>query len=153
MQPDDLERLIDRELRALPAPRAPRSLVPRVMAAIDARQAMPWYRRGWSQWPPVWRTTSLAALTVVAVALLIGWPALAGSLGGWQPDAGTVVPARIRAIGDAAAMALDASRVLWRVLIEPVMGYLVAFVLTMVVACVAFGTALDRVALGGPSEL
>ena len=34
MDPADLERLIDRELRSLPAPRAPRALLPQLRAAV-----------------------------------------------------------------------------------------------------------------------
>jgi len=46
-----LEARIHRELRALPSLRAPRTLAPRVLAAIAARHAAPWFRRSWNTWP------------------------------------------------------------------------------------------------------
>ena len=48
----DLERLIDRELTALPEPRAPRTLLPRIMTAVHA--ARPRTSGGWFTWPLVW---------------------------------------------------------------------------------------------------
>lgn len=153
MQQDDLERLIDRELRALPAPRAPRSLLPRVMAAVAARHVMPWYRRGWANWPPLWQVASLVAVVALSAGVVVSWPYLSTVAATLRPDVGAFVPSQVRALTGAVAEGLDATRVLWRVLVEPVIGYVVAFVLTMFLACVAFGTALDRVALGGPSEL
>ncbi len=46
----------------------------------------------------------------------------------------------------------DASRIVWRV-VGPGLRYVALFLLVMSAACVAFGTALDRVvALGGASE-
>ena len=46
MDPDELASLIDRELRDLPGPRAPRSLLPRVLEAV-AEARRPWYARAW----------------------------------------------------------------------------------------------------------
>lgn len=42
LSPQDLEKLIHQTLRALPDRKAPRSLEHRVLAAIAARQALPW---------------------------------------------------------------------------------------------------------------
>jgi hypothetical protein len=38
-------------------------------------------------------------------------------------------------------------------MVEPLLRYVIVFVLIMSAACVVFGTALNRVALGGASEL
>ena len=62
MDPVDLERLIDRELRSLPAPRAPRTLLPRVMAAANEAANRPWYSRTWLQWPVGWQLASALVL-------------------------------------------------------------------------------------------
>ena len=70
MNPErDLERQIDRALRALPTPAAPESLVPNVMAALAAREERAWYLRPWFEWPLGWRVAS-AALTIMLLALL-----------------------------------------------------------------------------------
>jgi hypothetical protein len=67
MNPHDekqLEAVISRELKALPNLRAPRSLATRVMATIEQRQAVPWYRQAWQYWPLPLR--AVAVLVLVA---------------------------------------------------------------------------------------
>lgn len=49
--PEELERLIHQALRSMPDRRAPRSLESRVMAAIEARAARPWWKQSFAQWP------------------------------------------------------------------------------------------------------
>lgn len=49
--PEDLEKLIHQTLRSLPERRAPRTLESRVMAAIEARAALPWWKQSFSRWP------------------------------------------------------------------------------------------------------
>ena len=78
MDPDELASLIDRELRDLPGPRAPRSLLPRVLEAV-AEARRPWYARAWRTWPRAWQAAS-----VVACALFLACcrPVLAGRANG-----------------------------------------------------------------------
>lgn len=64
----ELERLVDGALRALPPRRAPASLAPRVLRTIAARQQVPWYRQPWPQWPRAWQ----AGFFFFAAALLGG---------------------------------------------------------------------------------
>jgi hypothetical protein len=70
-----LEAEVDRELKALPQITAPAALVSRVMAAIELRRALPWFRRAWDTWPG-----SLQGLFLVTMV------ALAGGIcfGGWE---------------------------------------------------------------------
>jgi hypothetical protein len=54
MKPDtqhELESQVDRVLKGLPEVPAPRTLLPRVLAAVRARAALPWYRQSWQVWP------------------------------------------------------------------------------------------------------
>src|SRR4051812_35357151 len=85
MHPADLETLIDRELRQLTPPRAPQTLLPRVIAAVQAWTARPWYERAWFTWPLGWQLASIAALLVVvaASALLLPRAAAAAGAGEW----------------------------------------------------------------------
>lgn len=123
---DELETLVDRELRRLPQPRAPHTLLPRVMAAVEAWAQRPWYTRAWFTWPVGWRVASLAPLALLAYAL---WT--------WSlPAAPPTVVA-----------ATDASRVVWSALIEPLLPYILLVVLLMGVVCAAFGLALNYVLL------
>ena len=78
MNPDydnQLEAAISRELKALPELSAPGALASRVMAAIEQRARVPWYRRSWQTWPAALQAASL----VVLLALFGGL-----CLGGWQ---------------------------------------------------------------------
>jgi hypothetical protein len=78
MNPDydkQLEAAVSRELKALPELSAPDALASRVMAAIEQRARVPWYRRSWQTWPAALQAASL----VVLLALFGGL-----CLGGWQ---------------------------------------------------------------------
>jgi hypothetical protein len=69
-----LEIEIDRELKGLPSLRAPVSLAPRVMAVIERRAALPWYRRSWQAWPlPVQALSMLVLLAVFGGICFGGW--------------------------------------------------------------------------------
>jgi hypothetical protein len=58
---DNLERLVDRALRAQPALQAPRSLEARVFAEIERRAAQPWWHKSFSSWPIAARLAFLVA--------------------------------------------------------------------------------------------
>lgn len=70
-----LERLIHRTLRELPPRPAPHSLEDRVLAEIERRAALPWWRRSFRHWPLAARAAFLVASAgVVKLALLgAGW--------------------------------------------------------------------------------
>jgi hypothetical protein len=62
-----LELEVNRELKALPEITAPATLVSRVMAAIELRKALPWFRRAWHTWPG-----PLQGLFLVLMVALVG---------------------------------------------------------------------------------
>lgn len=117
---DDLEERIDDELRRLPLPLAPETLLPRVLAAVDAWARRPWYSRAWFTWPLGWQAASIVFVALAAAAL---WLA---------PSA----PAPVAATTSAGA-------VIWRTLFEPLLGYVVGLVVLMALACAVFGAALN----------
>jgi hypothetical protein len=145
MDPADLERLVDRELRALPAPRAPRTLLPRVMAAV-ASARRPWYSRAWLTWPAAWQAVSV----VVLLAAVAGGAMLLPNVR--QAMNSLTFVAEVQ--GDVAARARDvevattAVRVLWNALLAPVVPYAFGLVLLMCAACAVFGTALNHLVFG-----
>ena len=147
MSPDDLERLVDRELKQLPRPRAPRTLLPRVMAAVEGNVPQPWYTRAWLTWPRGWQVLSAAA-AIAVVALLSGvFPT------GGVTSAVRTAPAP-EVISDTVAFAgrmEDATSVawtLWRVVLQPLVPYAFALAMLMCGACVVFGMALNYVVFG-----
>lgn len=77
--PEDLEKLIHQTLRALPDRRAPRSLENRVLAAIEARATLPWWRQSFAHWPMAARCVFLvvSGAVVKLVLMAVVW-ALAG---------------------------------------------------------------------------
>ena len=58
---EKLEQLIDRTLRAQPARRAPQDLQARVVAEIERRTALPWWRNNFAHWPLAARVAFLIA--------------------------------------------------------------------------------------------
>jgi hypothetical protein len=72
-KPEDqarLERLISKNLSALPTLKAPRSLQSRVWAELERRAALPWWHRSFRYWPISMRVVFvLTAMTVVWLAL------------------------------------------------------------------------------------
>jgi hypothetical protein len=147
MDPVDLEALVDRKLKQLPVPRAPESLLPRVLRAVGDRNDRPWYARAWLTWPAGWQAASIAALVLLVTGVAWALPdALAVASGvASRLAAGTGELPRIVERVEATAIA---GRVLWRVLVQPIAPYVLIVVLLMCLACVAFGTMLNRVAFG-----
>ena len=119
---EDLERRLQHELRRLPSPMAPDTLLPRVLAAVDAWARKPWYSRAWFTWPLGWQIASIVALAILGVGLWMLPPA---------PPSLVVTT--------------NAGRVLWRTMVEPFLFYAFGIVVLMCLACAAFGAALSYV--------
>jgi hypothetical protein len=117
---DDLERRVHDELRRLPAPLAPGTLLPRVLAAVDAWARRPWYARAWFTWPIGLRVASVAALVAAAYGM-------------WN----------LPPLPEPVLATTSAGSVIWRTLIEPLLGYVVGLVVLMCLACALFGAALN----------
>jgi len=117
---DDLERRVHDELRRLPAPLAPDTLLPRILAAVESWANRPWYARAWFTWPLGWQIASVAALALAVY-------------GTWNLPP---LPASVVATSNAGG-------VIWRTIVEPLFGYVVGLVVLMCLACAAFGAALN----------
>jgi len=142
MNTSDLEALVDRALRRLPAPRAPHTLLPRVLAAVQEWSQRPWYTRAWFTWPIGGQIVSAAALILIVVGsalLMMSAQTALGQTTARLLSGVTPVAHQVEAI-------LNATRVVWRAVIEPFAGYAFVLVALMCFACVAFGTALNHVA-------
>ena len=124
---DELERAAHDEFARLTAPRAPHTLLPRVMRAVEAGTQRTWYARAWMTWPWWSQAASLAVAAVVVYGL-------------WR------LPVHLPA-SPALAAASGTTRVIWEALIQPLLPYLAAVMVLMIVACVAFGAALNYVLL------
>ena len=146
MDPVDLERLIDRELRSLPAPRAPRTLLPAVMAAANAAANRPWYSRTWLQWPIAWQLASALVLIGVVAGGSVVLPQLRDAV----ETISFVANVRSDVVSSTREVetATTAVRVLWRTLLAPVVPWAFGLVTLMCAACAVFGTALNHLVFG-----
>lgn len=119
---DELERRVHQELRRLPSPLAPDTLLPRVLAAVDAWARRPWYTRAWFTWPLGWQIVSVMVLALFAIGIWMLPPA---------PPSVVVTT--------------NAGLVVWRTMVEPFLFYAFGVVVLMCLACAAFGAALSYV--------
>lgn len=151
MNPDDLERLIDHELKQLPSPRAPATLLPRVLAATAARRPAPSHAERFFSWPRRWRLAAVAVLVLITTgltAMVYVWqPQLDAGLSWLQSASGTLTR-----VGAAAQDGATVVRVCWRVLLGPVTFSLLVVTLSLSFACAALWAALERVSPRGASE-
>lgn len=129
MTPLDDDRLT-RELKRLPLPAAPPTLVGRVMFAVAALDRRPWYRRAWVTWPEPLQIGS--ALVMVALAIATWW---------YAPLVWDMRPEWARS-----AVALG--RVLNSLLL-PLALYAGGLAILISLGCAAAWAAINRVALGG----
>jgi hypothetical protein len=142
-----LEATIDRELKALPNLRAPSSLVSRVMATIEQRAALPWYRQAWQTWSMPLQVVSTLVLLAAFGGLCFGsWqlmhaPAVASATteaGGWFK----LLNGALNTLGVLAkALTLAVKSLGPLVLCGIVMAMLAGYA-----ACVGFGTLYVRLA-------
>jgi hypothetical protein len=152
MDPADLERATHEALMRLRAPRAPGSLSPRVMAAVRARLALPWYRRPWFSWPVGWQVAGVvAAVVMVAAGAMLAPAALRGattattvmaqhvnSALAWEP------PENVRRVLEMAG----AARVVWRTVLGPLVFYASVFAVVVGMVFALCAAALTRLTLG-----
>src|SRR3982750_715187 len=119
---EDLEQRVQHELRRLPSPLAPDTLLPRVLAAVDAWARRPWYTRAWFTWPLGWPIVSVVGVVLFGVGVWMAPPA---------PPSVVVTT--------------NAGLVMWRTMVEPFLFYAFGVVVLMCLACAAFGAALSYV--------
>jgi hypothetical protein len=129
----DLERLVDRELKRLPAPRAPRTLMPRVMAATAGKRPLAWYSRPWLEWPMALQLVSVVVAGVLAAGAWMLW---------------NQAPELTLRLNQTAAV----SRALWSVFLGPIAFVVLALTIVVALACAAAWTAVTRVTFGGASS-
>jgi hypothetical protein len=145
MQPADLERMVHRELRRLPSPMAPATLVPRVLAAVQQWSARPWYERAWFTWPIGWQVISLAALVGLFGAGVMVVPSAEQAIEAMVATRVAAVTGMFAILAERGGALVAAAQIVWRSLGAPLVPYAFVVVTLMCLACAAFGTALNRV--------
>jgi len=130
----DREDALGLALRTIPDARAPHTLAPRVMAAVQARLHTPVVRT-WFDWPVWAQVGSVAAFMVLVASLAMVWPSV---------DAGL---ARLSSGGTVRVASL-----LFHSVWQPLMTWVVAGVTMTALFCAMCGALLTRIALGGASR-
>ena len=149
---DELTRIVDDALRALPAPRAPRTLLPRVIAATAELRPRPWYTRTWLTWPAGWQVASVAAFVMLAGGAAFLWPAAATVLGSVASQAGPAAD-RLVTILQQVEVVPVLVRVFWRALLQPVALIVFTMSLIGVLTSAVCWTAINRLAFTeGPAH-
>lgn len=140
--PQDLEKLIHRTLRSLPDRAAPRSLEHRVLAAIAARQALPWWRQSFAHWPLAARSAFLVVSAVLAAAVLAGYFRATGEVQATSLLDGPLAAwARLEAFVDIVG---ELGGVVWRSIPSLWIYGALAFAATMYAAFFGLGAAAYR---------
>jgi len=151
MDPDELASLIDRELRDLPGPRAPRSLLPRVLQAVAEAQR-PWYARAWRTWPSAWQAASVVACALFLGAAALSLPVVQTAVMDYTAPAVAPVADAVQPVASRLVAAGRATEIIWRVVVWPVATVALVPVFLMLAASLALGAALRRLAFGGLTQ-
>jgi hypothetical protein len=142
-----LETVIQQELRRLPELSAPATLIPRVMSAIHARVALPWWRRSWWEWPMPARS-AFASLAVISAALLVVF--VLPLLTGWTTStSASLASPWLNGAADylkGLESLANAGAVVWRAAAQPVILGLLMVSSFLYLVCVGLGTMFVRLA-------
>ena len=154
----ELERAMHAAFMRLPTETAPRSLLPRVMAAASPLRDRPWYARSWHTWPHSWQVASLAFCLIVLAIASVPIPATAGrwwsAVAAPSDGALTTVVTLAEDAGRAARLAdsLGATAVsVWRTFCAPLLLYATTISVLVCAALGLFAVALERLIPGKAS--
>lgn len=149
--PADLEREIAQALDALPLPRAPRTLLPRVIADVQARASAAPSRRPRFAWSPL---AQAAVVTVCMTGLTLVywlWP-FAGYATGLLPEPVQQASRQADAVASLVDALLQVGSLVWQAVVGPIVKGLFTLTLVLCAACALFAAALGRIALGGAHQ-
>jgi hypothetical protein len=138
---------LHQELRRLPDLPAPPSLIPSVLAALQASAPLPWWRRPWSSWPALPRFAfagfGILCLTALVYAGFVFEPALARGVA-TLPASRWVAP--VSEFAHVVLSLADAVAVIWHATPQALMIGLLVLASFIYLTCVGLGTAVFRVA-------
>ena len=144
----ELERFVSRQLRALPMPPAPRTLLPRVLAAARAWSERPWYAREWFTWPVIWQLGSVAVLLLTIAGGAVVVPTLQSSLTNSMNSIGATIQMDLPRLAGGLDVSANVLLVIWHALVQPFLPYAFVIVVLMCGACATVVFALNRVVFG-----
>jgi hypothetical protein len=144
----ELERFVSRHLRALPMPRAPLTLLPRVLAAARAWSERPWYAREWLTWPLIWQLGSVALLLLTIGGGAVAVPTMQSIMAEATSSIGSAIQLDLPRLTGGVDVSTNALRVIWRALVQPFLPYAFVVVVLMCGACATVVFVLNRIVFG-----
>jgi hypothetical protein len=149
MDPVDLERLIDRALKTLPAPHPPETLVAKVMASVGAQPARRWYVMPWYTWPGAWRAAFVAGALALLAGGVLAMPSLHEVLAWMGTAASAHVPADVHSGAGRVMDTLEEAQTTavalgtaWRIVCAPLVLYAMVILVLLCATCAAFASAI-----------
>jgi hypothetical protein len=143
----DLERHVDRVLADLPPLGAPDTLLPRVLAAVQAWADRPWYQRAWLTWPAGLQAASVTLLILLLLGGAMAMPLVQAEAARAAALIATRLPIDWPNIGSSFGVRASALVLVWRALIQPLLPFALAIAFMAGVASAVVVTALNRVLL------
>ena len=140
-----LERLIHQELQKLPPVKAPTTLTARVLAAVRARKALPWWQQSFWHWP----MSAKAAFFIFAGLVLLsltGGTWFAGEVASGYSGLADKSLSLARGLVDFLNPLGTAMAVMWRSFLQTVVIWGLGAAATLYFICVGAGTLFVRVA-------
>lgn len=144
----ELERFVDRHLRALSTPGAPSTLLPRVLAAARAWSARPWYTREWFTWPLGWQLGSLVFLLLTLSGVVVALPMLSSVVASSMSSIAATMEIDLPRVSGGFQVSANLLRLVWRIVVQPFLPYAFVVVALMSAACAAVAVALNRMMFG-----
>jgi hypothetical protein len=145
----ELEQFIHRQLQKLPEREAPEDLLANVMAAVRARENLPWWKQPFTSWPRGMQTLLFVVLGAAfgAAVYLAAKPADALSLDAVTEHASSLswVATLFGSLTDYLLLAVQ--NMSW----EWLMGIAIVFCV-MYAACLGAGVALYRITFTAPAH-
>jgi hypothetical protein len=143
----ELEQRVDRALADLPPLDAPDTLLPRVLAAVQAWAERPWYQRAWLTWPLGLQAASVALLILMVLGGAMAVPFVQAQAAHAVAFVSSRMAIDVPNVGASLGVTTNALILVWRALIQPLLpfAFTVAFIAGVASAVVV--TALNRVLL------
>jgi hypothetical protein len=149
MDHEELERRVHEALSDLPALRAPRSLHPRVMAAMDSAMHV---GRPWFTWPWPLQVAAMLLVAGVGGAGAWFWPTLVSAMGAMLPESLQAGAGYVGGATETTSALVRVMELTWSAVVAPIAKLVLLLTVMLCTACAVCLAALSRVALGGASQ-
>ena len=141
----ELEKHVDRALADLPPLTAPGTLLPRVLAAVQAWAERPWYQRAWLTWPAGLQIASAALLILLVAGGALAMPLVQAQGAQLVAFISARLPIDLPNLGASLRVTAIALVLVWRALFQPLLLFVLPLAFMAGVAGAAILTALNRV--------